>query len=431
LLSASGKTRTNRTSHLYHPAVYRMNSRPVSHKNLRAGKPHFIQRASLPPSIEKNTTVVNTAPVGLPVCKIAGLVRPRVAAFDSISELLRLKLYLDPYDYDDIVIGFNAGTTPVYNFNYDSRYLPGIGAAEGLASYSSDGMPLSINFLPLPKQTPDVIRLKVQAANSGPITLLRTELDPIPNIYSIWLVDNFAKDSVNLRTDSSYVFTINKSDTSSFGSYRFKVDVFQNPALAVHLVEFNATKANNATQVTWTTENEENYTTFAVERSSDGGETYTKLDSLTSSGIGSYSYTDKTPPAASDLYRLQITDLNGTVTYSNVVTLIYGNSANTITGNVSIYPNPTSSVINIQIMPGNASSQSSLTTESLAPESVAATGVYNISIVNTAGMTIKSASSSAATWQDNVAALSPGTYIVTVTNSLNNKVVGHTTFVKL
>jgi len=82
-------------------------------------------------------------------------------------------------------------------------------------------------------------------------------------------------------------------------------------------------------------------------------------------------------------------------------------------------------------MPGNASSQSSLTTESLAPESVAATGVYNISIVNTAGMTIKSASSSAATWQDNVAALSPGTYIVTVTNSLNNKVVGHTTFVKL
>jgi len=227
------------------------------------------------------------------------------------------------------------------------------------------------------------------------------------------------------------VFTINKSDTSSYGSYRFKVDVFQNPALAVHLEEFNATKANNTTQVTWTTENEENYTTFRVERSSDGGKTYTDLDSLTSSGIASYSYTDKTPPAASDQYRLQITDLNGTITYSNVVTLMYGNSANTITGNVSIYPNPTNSVINIQITADNGSSQSSLSTDSLTPESATSTTVYNISIVNTAGMTIKTASSSAATWQDNVAALSPGTYIVTVKNGANNKVVGHTTFVKL
>src|ERR1700733_8227494 len=99
------------------------------------------------------------------------------AALDSVTELLRLKLYINRDNYDDIAIGFNSGASFAYNSNEDSKYMPGIDAPEGLASYSSDGVPLSINFLPLPAQNSEVIRLDVEAASSGNITLKRTELD--------------------------------------------------------------------------------------------------------------------------------------------------------------------------------------------------------------------------------------------------------------
>jgi hypothetical protein len=427
ILPAAKKTGANKTANLHHTVVYPMNNRTLLHngkKTVRANNP-AVSRAV---AVHTNTPAPVKA-ADKPGHPSRGF--GRAAALDSVTELLRLKMYLDPYDYDDIAIGFNGGASSAYNYNYDSEYLAGIDAAEGLASFSSDGVPLSINELALPKLAPDVIRLKVEAQNSGTFTMMRTELDPLPKIYQIWLMDSFQKDSLDLRADSNYVFTVNKNDTSSYGNYRFKVVVRQDPLLMVHLLSFNATKANDGAQISWTTENEENYTGFAVERSTDGGSTFTGLESLTSTSAGSYSYTDKTPPQASDIYRLQLTDLNGTISYSNPVTLIYGGTVTTISAAVNIYPNPTSSVINLQINGGSSSTSGTLTTESLAPVSGTPSAVYNIKIFNTAGMVIKSATSSTTTWQDNVAGLLPGTYIVTVVDNSSNRPIGHSTFVKL
>lgn len=130
-----------------------------------------------------------------------------------------------------------------HNPNNDSVYLPGSDVIDGLASYSSDGVALSINFLPLPKQTPDVIRLDVQCRISTQIELKRTELDSLPKIYEVWLMDKYKKDSLDLRANSVYTFNIDKNDTASFGSNRFMVVVRENPALAVHLLDFNAVKS--------------------------------------------------------------------------------------------------------------------------------------------------------------------------------------------
>jgi len=417
ILPAFKKAEAHSTEPLCLPVKYRHHDKSIIASAEVPGK-HYIIRAKKSTANEINSSL-SAKPVAL----------------DSVTKLLRLKLYIDQYNYDDIVIGFNAGASPAYNFNEDSKYLQGIDAAEGLSSFSSDGVPLSINLLPLPKQTADVIRLDVKAQNSGPITLKRTELDQLPAIYEVWLIDNYKKDSLDLRADSNYAFTINKSDTASFGSNRFEVVVRQNPALSVQLLDFNASKANDGAQITWTTQNEEDYTHFAVERSSDGGTTFSVMDGMISNGQGGYTYTDKTPPEASDQYRLKITDLNGTATYSNVVTVMYGNTVNTISGAISIYPNPTSGVINLSISQNEGSVsdlgvQSFGTASSLASNSSNSSS-YNIRIVNTSGATIKTANSSTAKWQDNVAALSPGTYIITVISNSNNKLVGRSTFVKL
>jgi hypothetical protein len=352
--------------------------------------------------------------------------------------LLRLKLVKDAFDSDDIAIGFNAAGTLQYNDQLDSRYFPGIDAAEGLSSISSDNVRLSVNIVPLPKQNPLSIRLDVEAANSGQFTLERTELDSIPQLYDFWLMYKFAKDSLDLRTNTSYTFNINKNDTTSFGSNRFVVVIRQNQALWMHLLSFDAIKAGTGAEISWTTENEENYTGFTVQRSIDDGKTFYTLDTLTSTGKGAYSYDDKNPVDGADLYRLMLTDMNGLVSYSTIVTLNF-DGTKTAENKLSIYPNPSNGVINLAIAPqssngsasGSAGTQSSGIMQSLAAAPSAAGSSYAIKIINIQGAVIKTATSSSASWQDNVSSLSPGTYIIQVVSNSDKSLVGKSTFVKL
>ena len=124
----------------------------------------------------------------------------------------------------------------------------------------------------------------------------------------------------------------------------------QNPALGLHLLNFTATKASNGAQVVWKTENEQDYTNFTVERSTDNGVTFDVLGGFTSDNIGTYSFLDKNPEAANQ-YRLKLQDLNNNITYSNIVTLMYANSNNNLVNNsINIYPNPAKSTLNLNIM---------------------------------------------------------------------------------
>jgi len=352
------------------------------------------------------------------------------------NQLLRLRLSVDSLNYDDMVIGFNASASSKYNVGEDAAYLKGMNAVEGLSSFSDDSVKLAINFLPLPKLTPQVIRLNIDAAKTGTYTLQKTALDAIPRVYNIWLMDNFRKDSLDLRNNATYVFDVDLNDTTTYGSNRFRLVITQNPALMVHLLNFTGTKATDGAQIAWETENEQNYTNFTVERSNDGGATFTILGGFTSGAQGTYGFLDKTPPAAADLYRLKIEDINGTVTYSNVVTLMYADKANTLAANITIYPNPASNVINLAINQTNLVSVSGLSTlqnNSITPglNTAANNSLYNIKIVNITGSVVKSATTTQTTWQDSIASLLPGTYIIQVLNSKDNSIVGKTTFIKL
>ncbi|MBB3054722.1 hypothetical protein FHS11_001132 [Mucilaginibacter gotjawali] len=360
-------------------------------------------------------------------------------SLDSVTKLLRLKLYVDQYNYDDIVIGFNSGASNTYDFNEDAKYMPGLGSGEGLSSYSSDGVPLSINLLPLPVQQV-VIRLDVEAKNSGQILLEKTQLDQLPGTYSVWLIDHYLKDSLDLRANANYIFSINKADTASFGSYRFCVVVRQSqtPVPPFQLTDFNASKSGAEAEISWDAKNEANNTMFTVERSEDGGTTFRILDTLRSTSAGRYNYTDQTPPISADQYRLKIVSQSGTVSFSNMVMLQFANSINTITQNINIYPNPASNVVNLAIHRAGANSvidpvstQNKITTMAQATITANEAAVYNIKIVNISGAVIKMATAATDTWQQNITNLLPGTYIITVTNNSNNKLIGRSSFVKM
>ena len=204
----------------------------------------------------------------------------------------------------------------------------------------------------------------------------------------------------------------------------------QNSAYAYHLLSFTASKTattvattsstGSATapikqvQIVWTTENEQNYTNFTVERSTDAGKTYEVVGSVSGNAQGTYSLMDRNP-AEQNLYRLKQEDINNSITYSKIVPIGYSAINNNLDNNsINIYPNPTSINISLTIIPkttGNAT--------------------YHIRVTNGTGFVVKSAIVTEPYWQSNVSGLLTGTYLVQVIDIKNNSVIGQTKFVKL
>jgi len=353
------------------------------------------------------------------------------AAATNTEQHLRLQLVADTINTDDIYIGFNPTAQTQYVNDEDAPYIKGTGNVS-MASFSTDSVELAINRLPLPKLTPTVIPLFVTASAYGTYNLNRTELNGIPPLYEIWLMDNYNKDSLDMVHNNTYAFDIT-ADAGTYGKNRFQLVIRQNPALAIHLLNFTAAKATGGTQVTWTTENEQNYTDFTVQRSNDGGATYADLGSLVSSNLGAYNFLDQAPPIAADLYRLKIVDLNGTISYSKIVTLMYANPNSIVKNNISIYPNPAKNTLNVSITPPYASTNSltQATSPTTTGPSSVVNSVYNIRMINTLGSVIKTATVTQQTWQTDVSGLVPGTYIIQVVNNYDNSIIGKGNFVKL
>ncbi len=351
----------------------------------------------------------------------------------TVAPHLRLQLAKDSINTDDIYIGFDAAASSKYVLNEDAPNKSGNGGIH-LSSISSDNVALAINKLPLPKQIQLTIRLKVNARADGVYELNMTGIVGIPPLFEIWLMDAYQHDSLDMRQNKTYAFNIALADTNSFGPDRFSLVIRQDPVLGMHLLSFTAAKSSDGAEVAWTIENEQNYTNFTVERSTDNGATFDVLGGFASSALGTYSFLDKTPAATANIYRLKLEDLNGCITYSAIVTLIYGSGDSTIANNISVYPNPVSHVINLAINQNNVSKLSTQTagaTASFAKTPANPAQSYSIKIINVTGSVVTKATSTQNTWQTNVGNLAPGTYIIQVINNSNNTIVGKSTFVKM
>jgi hypothetical protein len=340
----------------------------------------------------------------------------------AYNSYLRLKLVTDTLNNDDIVVGFNSTSSTKFNGTEDAQFMPGSGSAQSITVLSSDSVSTSTKWVPFPKSTQnEVVRLNTMVKTTGTYSLLRTDFKAIPRLYQIWLMDRYKKDSLDIRNNTSYVFDINLNDTASYGSNRFSVVIREDPALMVHLLNFTANKITGGSQIVWITENEGNYTNFTVQRSTDGGKTFTVLGGAASNDLGTYSYLDKNPVNGANKYRLQIVDLNGTVTYSSNVTLMYGSTSTLAKTGIIVYPNPANNILNLAIAPGF---DSGINTGSPA------TG-YEVKIANILGAVVIKTTTNQHSLQTDLSGLMPGTYIINVTNTNDNSSVGQATFIKL
>jgi hypothetical protein len=331
------------------------------------------------------------------------------------NQYLKLQLSKDSIHNENIVIRFNENAKTTFDFGADALYIRGF-APVSLSSSSSDHVALAINQQPLPKQTATRIGLNIAATASGTYTMSLKSLAGLPKLYDIWLMDNYRKDSVDMRVNPSYLFDIDTKDTASFGSTRFVVVVRQNQAYAYKLIDFAANKVSNVRQVNvvWDTRNEGNYTRFTVERSIDNGATYQVLGGITAADQGTYSFLDKNPANGTSLYRLKQEDINNNISYSKIVTIQYANTNSIVSSNLSVYPNPAGSTVNLAI-------------SAQGPDA----SIYNIRIVSSTGLVVKEVISSQASWQGNISNLMPGTYIVRVIDNKTQSFVGESKLIKL
>lgn len=118
--------------------------------------------------------------------------------------------------------------------------------------------------------------------------------------------------------------------------------------LPLKLGDFSAHMKPNSVLLNWETLSEENTASFTVERSSDGSN-FSSIGSINASGQSttprSYTFSDPNPLLGTSYYRLKMTDLDQTHTYSRVIT-VRKEAGKT---SLQLYPNPVANDLQLRI----------------------------------------------------------------------------------
>ncbi|MBD1393062.1 putative Ig domain-containing protein [Mucilaginibacter glaciei] len=328
---------------------------------------------------------------------------------------MRIRLAIDSTNHDNVILSFKKGASEKYIEEEDGIDLGGSGAFESLSAYSKDDVALAVSTMPLPSTNAQIVPLSVNGNVTGIYQLQLNDIQGIPSLYDVWLMDKLKNDSLDLRAHSTYNFNLDRTNAATFGKNRFQIIIRKNQNKILRMLDFTANKILSGAKIAWTTENEFDYTKFVVERSIDNGKTFEVLGDVKSNNLGNYYFLDNSPIIGLNQYRLKEEDFDGTVTYSKIATLMYSNtSGNVINNMLSVYPNPTADIINVAIN---------------APLTI--TPSYTIKITDGVGRVVKTATSTQLTWRDNIAGLKPGTYFVQLINNLTKEIVGNNKFIKL
>jgi len=177
--------------------------------------------------------------------------------------------------------------------------------------------------------------------------------------------------------------------------------------LPVVLTAFTGQAGSTGNVLRWATASEANSDRFEVERSADGQE-FAKIGQLaaagTTSAAHSYQFTDIATPAGTSYYRLRQVDLDGTASYSPVVTLAASAAATSSTKPVA-YPTVFTTELSVTL-PGTETQAATValltadgrpvysrtvqlgtTPQALAELPTLAPGVYLLRIATAAGAT--------------------------------------------
>ena len=186
--------------------------------------------------------------------------------------------------------------------------------------------------------------------------------DTVPNASYIWYKKTSATDSV--QVGSTVGFNVPYLQPSDTGTYVSRMSVNSGCLtklayyhldgscggfilLPVKVTLSGKAASNDAVQLSWVAKDEQTTKKYIVERSANkdaGFEAIGSLNGKQSATSSSYVFGDSKAIKGTNYYRLRIEDADGKFTYSNVI-VIKITDANSI----SVYPNPVSDILNINI----------------------------------------------------------------------------------
>ncbi len=168
------------------------------------------------------------------------------------------------------------------------------------------------------------------------------------------LYDTYTGTNQDLRTNVVYNFTT--PDAASIAANRFYILFTPNAApLPVKLISFKGERtAQNETALNWQTASEEGSDRFEIERSVDG-RSFTMIGASKAAKYSSktvrYAFIDNAPVMNEvNYYRLKQVDLNGTYTYSSIVSVSYKKAGAVLnSSDIIMYPVPASNTLTVEV----------------------------------------------------------------------------------
>ena len=243
----------------------------------------------------------------------------------------------------DLSTVLNDGTLVLFNDNYaaatdndDARKLTNV---DEMFSLIRDGKLLSIEKRPVPL-TDDTLFIKAYNLKVKNYQLLITpaSLEGMP--LTAYLEDNFLNtiSIINLSSATTVNFSVT-SNVASSNSSRFKIIFKPIVVLPVKFIAVKAAKENKNVTVKWTVATELNVIGYEVEKSVDGinfSSGVNSVQSANSSNNGNYQWMDVQPSDGTTYYRIKAIESNGVFTYSDVVFVKFEMGGPVLT----VYPNP-------------------------------------------------------------------------------------------
>jgi hypothetical protein len=143
------------------------------------------------------------------------------------------------------------------------------------------------------------------------------------------------KSTVLTTTNNGGLYTTSAFNISAFSPWTFSSS---SGPLPVTLTEFAVEKLEQAALLTWKTTSETNSSHFGVQHSTNG-KSWLTLGTVAAQGeskiSSQYTFTHPAPAEGENLYRLKMTDTDGTFTYSSIRSVVFSRDHT-----ISFYPNP-------------------------------------------------------------------------------------------
>lgn len=317
----------------------------------------------------------------------------------SMNDELRIKVQLDPNDYDIFIMKFVNGSS-LLNDIFDSRKMSNPDV--NIASIGIDNYWHSLDARPEPTHN-DTIRLNVSGI-SGSYQMIFSDIPRSAKYF--YLEDTYLSNMIRIDQNSTYAFSIVTGTPASQGSSRFRIIVSNSGSLPVTFGKFEAAKISNLVELTWNTYNELNSSVYQVERSTNNMD-YQLIGEVKAAGNSSkeinYSFVDQKPDMEHiNYYRIKEVDNDGKYVYSEIRNVLMDMIANVDANHIlTVIPNP--AVDNILIRSNQM-----------------VDAKYEVNIYNIEGKLVKrygSINSSDGRMELNVSELSYGTYIIKAVNA--------------